>query len=124
MSDLKRYEVKYIRDAVKSQYPMKSACEICGSTEELHFHHFNSLAELYNKWAAERNLKVATADEMMEVRKVFIKEHWNELVVLGACLCAKHHSALHKLYGKNPPLATAEKQQRWVQKQKEKRNAT
>lgn len=122
MSDLKRYEVKYIRDAVKSQYPVKSACEICGATEQLHFHHFNSLAELYNKWSAINNISVSTAEEMMEVRQKFIREHREELITLGACLCKKHHEALHKIYGKNPSLATADKQARWVQKQKDKRN--
>jgi hypothetical protein len=122
MADLKRYEVKYIRDAVKSQYPVKSACEICGTSEELQFHHFNTLAELYNNWSAKNKINVTTAEEMMEVRKRFIDQHWEELVTLGACLCKKHHEALHKVYGKTPALSTAEKQARWVQKQKEKRN--
>ncbi len=124
MADLKRYEVKYIRDAVKSQYPVKSSCEICGTTEELHFHHYNSLAELYNKWAAKNGIDVTTAEEIMVVRQKFIAEHREELITLGACLCKKHHEALHKIYGKNPSLATAEKQARWVTKQKEKINAT
>jgi hypothetical protein len=122
MAELKRYEVKYIRDAVKSQYPVKNACEICDATEELHFHHFNSLAELYNKWSSKRQLVVTTAEDMMIVREQFIKEHREELITLGACLCKKHHEMLHKIYGKNPALSTAEKQARWVQKQKEKRN--
>jgi hypothetical protein len=120
MADLKRYEVKYIRDKVKSNYPVKSACEICGASDELHFHHFNSLAELYNKWAAQRKLNITTSEEMIQVRDIFIQEHWEELVTRGACLCKKHHEALHKIYGKNPALSTAEKQAKWVEKQKDK----
>ena len=120
--ELKRYAVKYIRDAVKSQYPVKNACEICGATEELHFHNFNSLAELYNKWVAINKISVGNTDDMMIVRERFIKEHQEELITLGACLCKKHHEMLHKIYGKSPALSTADKQSRWVQKQKDKRN--
>jgi hypothetical protein len=121
MADLKRYEVKYIRDKVKSNYPMKSKCEICSGTEELHFHHYNSLAELYNKWASKNKLNITSAEEIMAVRDEFITEHWEQLVTLGACLCKKHHEALHKVYGKNPPLTTAAKHARWVETQKLKR---
>jgi hypothetical protein len=124
MADLKRYAVKYVRDKVKSNYPDKGACEICSTKEELHFHHFNSLAELWNKWIKIKDLDITTAEEVMKVREDFIQEHWNELVNLGACLCKKHHELLHKVYGKNPSLATADKQARWVLKQKEKKNAT
>jgi hypothetical protein len=120
--DLKRYCVKWIRDKVKSQYPVKSSCEICENTEELHFHHYHSLAELWNKWERNNKLNVTTNEEILLVRQQFIKEHREELITLGACLCKKHHEMLHKIYGKNPALSTAEKQARWVQKQKEKRN--
>lgn len=122
MADLKRYSIKYVRDKVKSNYPVKSSCEICGVTDELHFHHFNSVSEMWNKWEKARGTKITTAEEIMLVRDEFIKAHWEELVNKGATLCKKHHEALHKIYGKNPSLATAEKQERWLQKQKEKRN--
>lgn len=117
---LNRYSVKWIRDKVKSNYPMKKACEICNSTEELHFHHFYSLAEMFNKWEKARGYKIETNEEILAVRDEFIKEHWEQLVNKGACLCKKHHEGLHKVYGKNPSLATAEKQERWVEKQREK----
>lgn len=120
MGILKRYEVKYIRDGVKANYPVKTACEICLATEDLHFHHFNSLAELYNKWSLEKGIKVKDVSEMEVVRDAFISEFWEELVELGACLCKAHHEKLHRIYGKNPPLRTASKQAAWVVKQREK----
>lgn len=120
--NLKRYCVKWIRDKVKSQYPTKSYCEICGTSEELHFHHYNSLSELWNRWERDNKLNVTTDEQILIVRDQFIKEHREELITLGACLCKKHHEMLHKIYGKNPALTTADKQARWVQKQKDKRN--
>ena len=121
MGNLKRDPVKYIRDGVKSNYPQKTECQVCGAVEELHFHHYNSLAEMYNKWSAINDYDVSTAEQMMEVRDIFIEEHWKELVELGATLCKKHHELLHKLFGKNPKLETAGKQARWVQKQRDRK---
>lgn len=121
MGDLKRYPVKYIRDKVKSSYPVKTECYICGAVDELHFHHYNSLAELYKRWTATNNFNVTSKEEILEVRDLFISEHWKELVELGATLCKKHHELLHKLFGKNPKLETSEKQHRWVDKQRAKK---
>jgi len=121
LAELKRYEVKYIRDSVKSNYPPKIECRICGSKVELHYHHFNTLALLYNTWAKKNNVKVETTEEMGVVKKEFTALYWDELVNLGACLCKKHHERLHQLYGKTPPLNTAGKQERWVERQREKK---
>ena len=35
-------------------------------------------------------------------------------------LCHSHHLRLHGIYGKRPTLITAKKQQRWVEKQRDK----
>ena len=43
---LKRDLVKYVRDKAKSQYKKDTECYICGSTENLDFHHFYGLTEL------------------------------------------------------------------------------
>lgn len=118
MAELKRYPVKYIRDRVKSNYPDKVDCKICGATEQLHYHHYNSLAQLYNKWAKDNNVVTDTVDQILEIRDIFIKEYWDELVLKGACLCKKHHEMLHKIFGKDPQLATAGKQERWVDRQR------
>lgn len=113
---MKRYAVKWVRDKCKSHYPAKTSCEICGAMDELHFHHFNSVAELWNKWYTGPDTDTA----VLSVREEFIDKFWPELTELGACLCKKHHEQLHKIYGKNPLLSTAEKQARWVEKQKVK----
>ena len=48
--NLKRDLVKYVRDKAKSRYKKASACYICGSTEQLDFHHFYGLTELLETW--------------------------------------------------------------------------
>lgn len=118
---LKRYEVKYLRDGIKSKYPPKVACEICGTTTELQYHHYNSLAQMYNKWSKENDINVETVEEMEAMRIRFYDVFYDELVHQGACLCKEHHQKLHSVYGKDPSLATAGKQERWVGKQRAKR---
>ena len=117
MSDLKRYSVKYIRDRVKSNYNKGTECEICGTSELLELHHYNTLTEMYRKWCRENKEDPA---DVLEHRDEFIKTHWVELVELCATLCKTHHAKLHKIYGKNPSLATAKKQPGWIQKQRDK----
>lgn len=121
MAELKRDPVKYIRDRVKSNYKKGTECRICGSTQDLEFHHFNSVAEMYNAWAASNNLSVSSAEDIIEVRDRFIEEHWDEMVDGCVTLCKKHHMGLHRVYGKNPNLSTAPKQARWVEKQRAKK---
>lgn len=120
MAELKRDPVKYIRDRVKSNYKKDSECRICASDQNLEFHHFNSVAEMYNAWASKNNLNVTTVEGILEVRDIFIEQHWKELVEGCVTLCKKHHMNLHRIYGKNPKLSTAPKQARWVDKQRAK----
>lgn len=120
MATLKRDPIKYIRDRIKSQYKKDSKCRICDSTQSLEFHHFNSVAEMYKNWAVTKSISIETAEDIVRVRDEFIKEHWNEMVKECVTICAKHHSMLHKIYGKSPRLSTAPKQQRWVEKQRTK----
>lgn len=115
---LKRDLVKYIRDGAKSKYEKSSSCEICGTNEQLEFHHYYGLTELLEKWLKARGLKITSSDEIIAVRDEFILEHQHELYEATATLCKPHHDKLHSVYGKRPRLATAEKQRRWV-----KRNA-
>ena len=56
MPKLKRDVVKYVRDKAKSRYEKASACEICGATEQLDFHHFYSLTPLLNQWLQRTNM--------------------------------------------------------------------
>ena len=120
--DLKRYEVKYIRDGIKSRYNKGTQCEICGSTEKLDFHHWYSLAELYRKWCATNKVKATTADEILKLRELFYVDHEYELLEAATTLCHTHHERLHAIYGRNPSLATAKKQEKWIAIQKEKHN--
>ena len=119
--ELKRIEVKYIRDGIKSKYPEKVFCLICDTTEDLEFHHYHSVDLLWEKWKKANNIKVETAEEIMEVREQFYADHYFELVDDGACLCNEHHKLLHKIYGVKPLLTTAAKQRRWARIQREKR---
>ena len=65
--DLKRDLVKYVRDKAKSKYDKGTECRICGSKENLDFHHFYGLTELLEKWLREQKLVIQTAEEIMEM---------------------------------------------------------
>lgn len=123
MSELKRDLIKYCRDKAKSAYKKGPKCEICGSNENLEFHHYHSMTEMLTKWMTKNKIKINTADEIMSVRDTFIEEHYNQIYNETVTLCKTHHLKLHAVYGKRPSLATSGKQMRWVEKQKEKLNA-
>ena len=118
--DLKRDLVKYVRDRAKSKYDKGTECRICGSKENLDFHHFYGLTELLDKWLRGNNLNIQTAEEIMEVRDTFIEEHLRELYEEAVTLCHEHHLRLHSIYGKRPKLFAAQKQERWVERRREK----
>jgi hypothetical protein len=130
MSELKRFPIKYIRDKVKSQYVKSDECFVCGTSEELEFHHYNTLTLLLDKWLKSTGRRVDTVEQIEEVRDIFIEEYKNLLVSPEetVTLCKYHHTGngegkgkgLHKIYGKAPILITAPKQKRWVQKQRDK----
>ena len=118
--NLKRDLVKYVRDKAKSGYQKETQCYICGDTDRLEFHHFYGMTELLESWLKERKLTITSADEIMSLREIFIKEHYNEINYEAATLCKPHHMRLHSIYGKRPKLVTALKQQRWVKIQRGK----
>ena len=60
------------------------------------------------------------ATALVLIRDEFIDEHYSEIYVEVFNLCAKHHQALHRIFGKAPALSTAAKQNRWIEKQKAK----
>ena len=117
MSELKRDAVKYIRDKAKSKYPKDTKCYVCGDTENLDFHHFYTLTQLLDKWLGEKNYK---KDDVLDWREEFITEMHDELYVHAVTICNSLHEKLHSIYGKNPNLGTAKKQQRWIERQKAK----
>jgi hypothetical protein len=118
--NFKRDPVKFVRDKAKGRYEKGSECFICGATEKLDFHHFYTLTPLFNKWLRDNHIKINTDEDVIEVRDRFIQEHMDELYVHTVTLCHDHHLKLHSLYGKDPPLSTAAKQERWVNIQREK----
>jgi hypothetical protein len=117
MSTLKRDAVKYVRDRAKTKYRKGKACEICGDTEKLDFHHYYSLSPLLHNWIKRNQLD---PENILEFRDEFIEEHTAELYHHTVTLCHLHHLQLHKVYGRNPALGTAKKQMRWVGIQRDK----
>ena len=117
MPKLKRDVVKYVRDKAKSKYIKATKCYICGEQTRLDFHHYYSLTALLNNWLVDNNLN---PDYIQALREDFIEEHHEELYIHTVTLCQRHHKLLHSVYGKEPSLATAHKQIRWVEIQRAK----
>ena len=117
---LKRDLVKYVRDKAKSKYKKDTHCYICGSTENLDFHHFYGLTELLESWMKENDITIETEEQILELREVFIKENEEKVYKQAVTLCHMHHRKLHNIYGKRPKLLTAKKQQNWVKIQRKK----
>lgn len=117
---MKRLPVKYIRDRCKSAYEKDSSCAICGTSELLELHHYNSLTALFEKWCKKKGY---SEDNVLEFRDEFINEHHSEIYLEVVTLCKEDHALLHKLYGLKPALGTAKKQAAWVEKRREKHAA-
>jgi len=121
MEYLKRLEVKYVRDGAKALYKKDSECYICGSTETLQMHHFNSLTLLWENWKRKNKIVIRDSEHIMAIRGHFIEEYHSEMYDEVVTLCKFHHmERLHKVYGKVPALITAKKQKRWCDIQREK----
>ena len=117
---LKRDLVKYVRDKAKSKYNKGTECYICGSQENLDFHHFYGLTELLEVWLKKNKITITSDDEILGVRERFIQEEHEKLYDHAVTLCHSHHLRLHGIYGKRPTLITAKKQQHWVEIQRNK----
>lgn len=123
MINLKRDPVKYIRDRAKSKYKKDSKCFICGAEKELDFHHFYSLSPLLSQWLKNKIQERPshyTNEYIVIWRDEFIEDCSKELYDDTVTLCHKHHLELHSIYGRNPSLATAKKQMKWVEIQRDK----
>jgi len=116
----KRDLVKYVRDKAKSQYKKGSECYICGKTDNLDFHHYNGLTELLETWISTKKINIEKEQDILEIRELFIGENYEEVYDKTVTLCHQHHLRLRSIYGKRPKLHTAEKQARWVEKQRSK----
>lgn len=120
VAGLKRDPIKHVRDRAKSRYDKDSKCYVCGSTTNLDFHHFYSLSPLFDKWIKQKGLTINSDEDVLLIRDQFIEEHEYELFEAAVTICHSMHAKLHSIYGKDPSLGTAEKQQRWIDRQKEK----
>tara|TARA_B100000497_G_scaffold120782_1_gene149661 strand:- start:1085 stop:1456 length:372 start_codon:yes stop_codon:yes gene_type:complete len=118
--NLKRDLVKYVRDKAKSKYNKATECYICGSTENLDFHHFYGLTELLEHWMKTNKLNITSEEEILNLRTNFIAEKEEEIYNHAVTLCHEHHLRLHSIYGKRPKLVTAKKQEKWVEIQRQK----
>ena len=117
---LKRDLVKYVRDKAKSRYKKQTECYICGSTEQLDFHHFYGLTELLEVWLRKKKIKITEEQQILDIREEFIEEEHDKVYDHAVTLCHSHHMRLHGIYGKRPTLITAKKQQNWVEIQRNK----
>lgn len=115
---MKREAVKYIRDKAKSDYKKDCECRICKTTTELEFHHYKSIARTLEAWLKVN--KQFSEEDVLLFRDQFILENHDDMYNNTVTLCKKHHKALHKIYGIEPLLVTADKQKRWVEIQRGK----
>ena len=115
-----RDRVKYVRDKAKSKYKKQSSCYICESSIDLDFHHYYGLTELLETWLKKQKYTIENEQDILALRKSFIDDNWEKVYDYTVTLCHNHHLRLHSIYGKRPKLITAEKQKRWVEKQRQK----
>ena len=118
----KRVAIKWIRDKAKSAYEKMPSCHICDTNQDLELHHTHGLTNLFEKWAKQKNYSIDTDEDVLAIREEFIDTHHKEIYEDVFTLCSKHHMALHRVYGKSPPLHTASKQKHWIEAQKNKHN--
>ena len=120
MSALKRIPIKYIRDRAKSRYVKDSNCYVCDVDGSLDFHHLFTVDVLFDNWLKANKIKINTVEDVLSVRDEFIESHHYEMYDYARTLCKSCHKRLHMVYGQRPALSTAAKQERWLDKQREK----
>jgi len=116
----KRIPIKWIRDRAKSAYEKKDHCYVCNTDQDLELHHTHSLTLLLERWIEKTGRDFSTDEAVLENRDNFIDNHHKEIYEDVFTLCEKHHRALHGVYGKAPPLSSAQKQGHWLETQKAK----
>ena len=115
-----RIPVKWVRDRAKAAYDKKDHCYICNTSQELELHHTHSITLLLNAWAERKSYDISTDEGILAVRDEFISDYRKEIYDDVYTLCNKHHIKLHGVYGKAPSLASAPKQNNWIEIQKSK----
>lgn len=120
MSALKRIPIKYVRDRAKSRYAKGSNCYVCGVDGSLDFHHLFTVDILFDNWLKDNKIVINSVEDIIAVRDEFIDSHHYEMFEYARTLCKNCHKRLHQVYGQRPPLSTAPKQERWLEKQRNK----
>jgi hypothetical protein len=120
MSKLKRIPIKYVRDRAKSRYVKDSKCYVCEAGGSLDFHHLKTVDVLFENWLKTEKIIIETVEDIIAVRDDFIDSHEFEMFDYARTLCRNCHKRLHAVYGQRPALITAEKQARWLDKQRAK----
>jgi hypothetical protein len=121
MSTLKRIPIKYVRDRAKSRYVKDAHCYICGVGGSLDFHHLFTMDILFDNWLKTNKILIKDVEDIIAVRDDFIESHMYEMYEYARTLCKTCHKRLHTVYGQRPALSTAQKQERWIEKQREKK---
>ena len=116
----KRDAISIMRDGIKSQYKKADRCAVCDIEHDLELHHYSTVALLVKNFAKEFQLDFNDEETILSNRDKFYQQHWHELVEDTVTLCVHHHQQLHKVYSKEPPLFTKNKQKTWVEKQRQK----
>jgi hypothetical protein len=109
-----------VRDKAKKAYIKEKSCAICAGTEDLELHHLASVTLLLNAWAQKTGYDISTDEGIIAVRDEFILAHDTEMYSDVYTLCNKHHTGLHKIFGKAPSLSSSDKQRAWIDKQRDK----
>lgn len=120
MSTLKRIPIKYVRDRAKSRYDKAPQCYVCRVGGSLDFHHLYTVDVLFDDWLKTNKIQINTVEDIIAVRDDFIESHTYEMYDYARTLCKKCHQRLHAVYGQRPALSTAPKQERWLDKQRDK----
>ena len=68
----------------------------------------------------KKKIIIEKEQDILEIRELFIDENREKVYDYTVTLCHKHHLRLHSIYGKRPKLITAQKQNNWVKKQRDK----
>ena len=122
-SNLKRLEVKYIRDYIKRMYKDPDKCYICGSKENRELHHIMTVSELWEDYKKKHEIVIKDPDHIMSLRSSFYKEYETELHNDNLyTLCKRHHLQLHTIYGQTYSNKLVPKIKRWLERQREKHN--
>jgi hypothetical protein len=115
-SNNKRTATRHIRDGIKSNYRKNTKCACCSSETELELHHYTTVSILLKNYCRTHNIPIETDEQVLEMRGKFYEDNWVDLVEYTVTLCNKHHSELHRIYGREPTLISAGKQEAWVKK--------